>query len=81
MPIKWKAKAQEGLRSFDIRSSANGGQTWHFVVKDLGANAKSFRWELPASSGIADVRVRVIARDKLFQNSSDGAATVFSITP
>ena len=51
------------------------------MVKDLGANAKSFRWELPASSGIADVRVRVIARDKLFQNSSDGAATVFSITP
>ena len=81
VPIKWKASAQEGLRSFDIQYSANGGQTWHFVVKDLAANAKNFKWELPASSGIPDVRVRVIVRDKLFQNSSDGAGIVFSITP
>jgi len=81
VPIKWKASAQEGLRSFDIQYSANGGQTWHFVVKDLAANAKNFKWELPASSGIPDVRVRVIVRDKLFQNSSDGAGVVFSITP
>ena len=81
VPIKWKASAQEGLRSFDIQYSANGGQTWHFIVKDLAANARSFRWELPASSGISDVRVRVIVRDKLFQNSSDGAGIVFSITP
>jgi hypothetical protein len=81
VPIRWTASAQQGLRSFDIQYSANGGETWHFVRQDLGANARSFNWRLPASSGIADVRVRVIARDKLFQNSSDGHDTVFSITP
>jgi hypothetical protein len=81
VPIKWEASAREGLRSFDIQYSVNGGQTWHFIVKDLDPTARSFRWELPASSGISDVRVRVIVRDKLFQNSSDGAGTVFSITP
>jgi hypothetical protein len=81
VPIKWKASAKEGLRTFDIQYSANGGQTWHFIVKDLDPTARGFRWELPASSGIPDVRVRVIVRDTLFQNSSDGAGIVFSITP
>jgi hypothetical protein len=47
----------------------------------LAANTRSYDWQLPASSGIPDVRVRVIARDKLFQNSSDGAVAVFSIIP
>jgi hypothetical protein len=42
---------------------------------------RNFSWHLPASSGIPDVRVRVIARDQIFQDSSDGSATVFSITP
>ena len=81
VPIRWTASAQQGLRSFDIQYSANGGETWHFVKQDLAANARSFNWRLPASSGIPDVRVRVIARDRLFQNSSDGSNTVFSITP
>jgi len=81
VPIRWTASAQQGLRSFDIQYSANGGETWHFVKQDLAANARSFNWRLPPSSGIPDVRVRVIARDRLFQNSSDGSNTVFSITP
>lgn len=81
IPIRWKAAAQQGLRSFDIQYSANGGQTWHFIVQGLSATTKRFQWQLPASSGIPDVRVRVIVRDTLFQNSSDGASTVFSITP
>jgi hypothetical protein len=81
VPIKWTASAQQGLRSFDIHVSTDGGETFHPITTDLGANTRSFKWQLPASSGIADVRVRVIARDKLFQNSSDGASTVFSIVP
>jgi hypothetical protein len=81
VPIQWTASASQGLRSFDIQYSTNGGQTWHFVVKDLAATARSFNWQLPASSGISDVRMRVIVRDTLFQNSSDGSKTVFSIIP
>ncbi len=81
IPITWNASAAQGLRSFDIQASTDGGHTWHLVVTDLGAAVRSFNWQLPASTGIPDVRVRVIARDKVFQNSSDGASTVFSITP
>jgi hypothetical protein len=81
VPIKWTAAAQQGLRSFDVQYSTNGGLTWHFITQSLGAAARNFNWQLPASSGIPDVRVRVIARDKIFQDSSEGAATVFSITP
>jgi hypothetical protein len=81
VPITWTASAQQGLRSFDIQLSTDGGQTFHLITTDLGANTRSFNWQLPASSGIPDVRVRVIARDRIFQNSSDGANVVFSIVP
>jgi hypothetical protein len=81
VPITWTASAQQGLRSFDIQVSTDRGETFHLITTDLRANTRSFNWQLPASTGIADVRVRVIARDKLFQNSSDGAGIVFSITP
>jgi hypothetical protein len=81
VPIAWTASAPQGLRSFDIQVSTDGGETFHLITTDLGAAARSFNWQLPASSGIPDVRVRVIARDKVFQDSSDGANTVFSITP
>ena len=81
VPITWNASAAQGLRSFDIQTSTDGGHTWHLVVTDLGPTVRSFNWQLPASTGITDVRVRVIARDKMFQNSSDGAKTVFEIIP
>jgi hypothetical protein len=81
IPITWNSSAAQGLRSFDIQTSTDGGHTWHLVVTDLGAGVRSFDWQLPASTGIPDARVRVIARDKMFQNSSDGAKTAFSIVP
>jgi hypothetical protein len=81
VPIAWTASAPQGLRSFDIQVSTNAGKTFHLITTGLNANARSFNWQLPASTGIADVRVRVIARDKFFQNSSDGAGVIFSITP
>jgi Bacterial Ig domain len=81
VPITWTASGKQGLQSFDIQVSTDGGQTFHLVTTDLSASTRSFNWQLPASAGIPDVRVRVIARDKLFQDSSDGAKVVFSITP
>lgn len=70
VPITWTAQADEGLRSFDIQASYDGGRTWHPIVRDLPATATSFDWPLPPSEGIADVRVRVVVRDLRFQNSS-----------
>ena len=81
VPIAWTASAQQGLRSFDIQVSTNGGKTFHLIATGLAANTRSYNWQLPASSGIPDVRVRVIARDNLFQNSSSGANVIFSIIP
>jgi hypothetical protein len=81
VPITWTASAPQGLRSFDIQVSTNGGKTFHLITTGLSGNARSFNWQLPASTGIPDVRVRVIARDKLFQDSSGGAGVIFSITP
>ena len=80
VPISWTATASEGLRSFDIQGSYDSGRTWHLIVRDLPSTAVSFDWQLPPSSGIADVRVRVIARDVRFQNSSSTSGA-FSITP
>lgn len=70
IPLTWTATAQEGLRSFDIQASYDAGQTWHLLVRDLPSASTSYDWQLPSSSGIADVRIRVIARDQRFQNSS-----------
>ena len=81
VPIAWTASAKEGLRSFDIQVSTNGGKTFHLIATGLAGTTRSFDWQLPASSGISDVRVRVIARDNLFQNSSAGANVIFSIIP
>ena len=80
VPISWTATASEGLRSFDIQGSYDSGRTWHLIVHDLSSAAVSYDWQLPPSSGIADVRVRVVARDGHFQNSSSTSGP-FSITP
>jgi hypothetical protein len=80
VPISWTATASEGLRSFDIQASYDSGRTWHLITRDLPSTAISYDWQLPPSSGIADVRVRVIARDVRFQNTSSTSG-LFSITP
>ena len=79
VPITWAAADDEGLYSFDMQVSYDGGRTWHLLTKDLSATARSYNWQLPPSAGIADVRVRVIARDIRFQNSSAGAERSFRI--
>jgi hypothetical protein len=81
VPIAWTASASEGLYGFDIQASFNGGRTWHLIARELPAAARSFDWQLPPSTGIADLRLRIIARDLRFQNSSAGMDRIFSITP
>lgn len=80
IPITWNASAPEGKRSFDVLGSYDAGRTWHPIVRDLPATASNYNWRLPASDGIPDVRVRVIARDQRFQNSAADSG-VFTITP
>jgi hypothetical protein len=79
-PISWTASASEGLCSFDIQGSYDSGRTWHPIIRDLPSTAINYDWQLPTSTGIPDVRVRIIARDVRFQNSSSTSGA-FTITP
>jgi hypothetical protein len=79
VPITWTASDDEGLYSFDLQASYDGGRTWHILAKDLPASARSYNWELPPAASLADVRVRVIVRDIRFQNNSSGGDRSFSI--
>lgn len=81
VPFAWTASDDEALRSFDIQVSFDGGRYWTTIARDLPADVTSYNWSLPASSGIPDVRARVIARDLRFQNSADGDQRSFSILP
>ena len=79
VPIRWTAGDAEGLRDFDLQASYDGGRTWHPFALGLPSKSRSYDWRLPASTGIADVRVRVIARDGRFQVTSDGTTRSFSV--
>lgn len=80
IPITWTASDDEALRSFDIRASYDGGTRWFIVARDLPSTQRSFAWQLPGSTGIPSVRIRVVAWDRRFQNSS-AESGVFAITP
>ncbi len=73
VPITWTATDDEAVRGFSIQASYDAGHTWHVLAHDLPAMATSFDWQLPPTVAISDARVRVIAVDRRFQNSSDGA--------
>jgi hypothetical protein len=79
VPIRWDASDDEGIRSFLIMASYDGGGVWRRITDDLPASTRAFAWQLPTSSGIDDVRLRVVARDTRFQNSSDSVS--ITITP
>ncbi|HKQ52026.1 MAG TPA: Calx-beta domain-containing protein [Pyrinomonadaceae bacterium] len=74
VPITWSASDDQGLYSFDVQASYDAGRTWHVVVRDLPATARSYDWQLPPGGDLGGVRIRVVARDIRFQNNaSDGA--------
>jgi hypothetical protein len=80
VPVRWNASDDIGLRAFHVQASFDGGRTWHFMARDLPPAARAFDWDLPASTGIDDVRVRVVAADTRFQDTSD-ITPAFSILP
>jgi hypothetical protein len=80
IPISWSAFDDELVRSMKIQASYDGGRTWHTIAEDLPGDSTQFAWRLPPSTGIADVRVRAIARDKRLQSSSSTGGP-FTILP
>lgn len=81
VPIRWTASDDHSLRSFDLQASYDAGESWHAFALDLPSASRSYDWQLPASTGIEDVRVRVVARDSQFQVASNRTGQAFSISP
>lgn len=79
VPITWSASDDHSLRSFDLQACYDG-VTWHPFVEGLAGSTTQYSWQLPQSTGISDVRIRVIARDSRFQVTSAETAA-FDILP
>jgi hypothetical protein len=79
VPITWSASDDEALRSFTILYSTDGGRTWLTLVENLPPTETGYDWQTPQGTGFSDVRVRVVALDRRFQNSSTGADRSFSV--
>ena len=77
--VAWTAGDDDPLRAFQVQVSLNGGRTWNTVARDLPGGDTSYDWQVPPGIEVADARVRVVAIDRRFQNSSDGAQTSFAI--
>jgi hypothetical protein len=78
--VSWTASDDDALRRFDLQASLDGARTWQTVVENLPATARNYTWQLPQNgAAVADARLRVVAVDRRFQNSSDGQNRVFSI--
>lgn len=80
IPITWTASDDEAIRYFNIQYSTDGGRTWIMLAENLPPTTTGYNWQPAARGAIGDVRVRVAAFDRRFQNSSDGQTRVFSIT-
>jgi hypothetical protein len=78
--LTWAASDDEGLRAFDIRASFDGGRRWFIVARDLPGDARAYGWRLPASEGVSHVKVRIVAKDRRFQNTS-AESGAFAISP
>ncbi len=78
IPIEWEASDDDFVREVRIQVSLNGGYTYHTIADGLPGETTSYGWRLPTSDGVPDVRIRVVAIDKRFQNSSDVVETTIT---
>lgn len=78
--VTWSASDDEAVRAVKVQVSFNGGRTWQAASEELPGAATGFSWKAPFGIDVADLRIRVIAIDRHFQDSSDGATRSFSIS-
>ncbi|HEX8351478.1 MAG TPA: hypothetical protein VF611_01035, partial [Pyrinomonadaceae bacterium] len=76
--VSWSAFDDEGVRSFAVLASYDAGRRWNLIAEDLPATATSYDFRTAAGTGFSDVRVRVVATDRRFQQSS--AETSFALS-
>jgi len=81
LPIRWDASDDESVRVVHIQVSTDGGRTWSFIAQDLPGNTNAYDWHVPSSAGTHAVRIKVIAVDRSFQDSSAGAGLSIQVVP
>lgn len=70
VPLTWTAADDEAIRYFNIQSSSDNGRTWIQIAENLPPTTTSYDWQPFVRGNLSDVRIRVIAVDRRFQNSS-----------
>lgn len=71
LPIRWNAGDDTLVRVVHIQVSTDGGRTWSFIARGIPGNSGAYDWHVPLAPGPHVVRVKVIAVDDRFQDSSD----------
>jgi hypothetical protein len=71
LPIRWNAGDDTLVRAVHIQVSSDGGRTWNFIARDVPGNSGAYDWHVPLATGSHGVRIKVIAVDDRFQDSSD----------
>jgi hypothetical protein len=71
LPIRWTAGDDESVQRIDLQVSSDDGRTWSFIARDLPGGSGAYDWSMPPSTGNHAVRVKVVAVDLRFQDSSD----------
>ncbi|HZW06169.1 MAG TPA: Ig-like domain-containing protein, partial [Phycisphaerales bacterium] len=70
VPVSWTAADDDFVRSARVHVSYDAGRTWVRVAEGLPGPTGTFNLTVAPGTGYEDVRIRVIAVDSRFQNSS-----------
>ncbi|MDQ3257034.1 MAG: Ig-like domain-containing protein, partial [Acidobacteriota bacterium] len=81
VPLTWTATDDEAIRHFNIQSSSDNGRTWIQIAEQLPPTTTSYNWQPFVRGDSSDVRIRVIAVDRRFQNSSSTRSINFVAPP
>jgi hypothetical protein len=81
VPVSWTASDDEAVRSYTLQVSYDGGRSWSLLAEDLPAAQTSYNFQTAQGAGFADVRFRVTAADRRFQETSSGADRAVTLRP
>ena len=76
--IEWTGSEPEGVTSYDLAYSTDGGGTYPNAIATVPGTQTSYAWTIPAAAGTA-VRVRATAHDVNGNTGADASDANFTI--
>ncbi|HEY6507080.1 MAG TPA: FlgD immunoglobulin-like domain containing protein [Vicinamibacterales bacterium] len=76
--IEWSGSDTEGVASYALEYSTDGGATYPFAIATVPGTESSYPWTIPAAAG-TQVRVRVTATDVNGNAATDDSDVDFTI--